>query len=156
MKLLKKYLILIAILAIIAVSFFPIKHFIKEKFLINSDNPNKEVVIKGKKYKLEEVNTPETMARGLGGRKSLCDQCGMLFVFPETGKHSFWMKDMKFSLDILWIYGNDIVFIEKNIPADSLEIINPDVISDKVVELAGGTVDEQGIIPGVSLIFSEK
>ena len=52
---------------------------------------------------VEIVKTPEAMARGLSGRDKLGDHQGMLFVFDADGRHSFWMKDMKFALDILWL-----------------------------------------------------
>lgn len=41
--------------------------------------------------------------RGLSGRESLAPTEGMLFVFPESGYHAFWMKDMQFPIDIIWV-----------------------------------------------------
>ena len=52
---------------------------------------------------LETVTTPNERALGLSGRESLPELTGMIFVFPEKGKHGIWMKDMKFTIDILWL-----------------------------------------------------
>ena len=41
--------------------------------------------------------------RGLSGRSFLPEGRGMLFVFEKPGRHGFWMKDMKFAIDIIWI-----------------------------------------------------
>ena len=71
--------------------------------------------IRGRKFDLEVVATEETRQKGLGGRDALCSNCGMLFVFSQSGNHSFWMKDMRFNLDIIWISGGKIVYIAKNL-----------------------------------------
>lgn len=60
--------------------------------------------------------TPDQQAKGLSIKNSLNDSEGMLFPFDKPGDYSFWMKDMKFPIDILWIdTSNKIVHIEKNL-----------------------------------------
>lgn len=49
------------------------------------------------------ASTPQSRERGLMHTKSLCENCGMLFVFPNSGKHSFWMKNTKLPLSIAFI-----------------------------------------------------
>ena len=49
------------------------------------------------------MDTPETRERGLMFRKGLGAGHGMLFVFDKTGEYAFWMKNMTFSIDILWL-----------------------------------------------------
>ena len=56
----------------------------------------------GREFRLEVADTPEALAQGLSGRPGLPDDQGMLFVFPAPDKACFWMKDMRFNLDILW------------------------------------------------------
>lgn len=51
----------------------------------------------------------ETRRRGLSHREKLEPQTGLLFSFPEVGKYSFWMKDMRFPLDIIFIRPNGVV-----------------------------------------------
>ena len=49
------------------------------------------------------ADTQPLRAKGLSGSDPLLALEGMLFVFPEDGSYSFWMKDMKFAIDILWL-----------------------------------------------------
>lgn len=53
--------------------------------------------------KVTVADTPELRSRGLSGREQLRNGEGMFFIFPEDGIYSFWMKDMKFPIDIIWI-----------------------------------------------------
>lgn len=108
----------------------------------------KYVSIHGKRIKIETVSTPEGMRLGLGKRESLCLDCGMLFVFEEKNKTPFWMKDMLFDLDIIWIDGGKIVWIKKNVDHTSLETITPLVSADKVLEVNAGFCEKYGILPG--------
>lgn len=64
------------------------------------------------------ADNDETRERGLSGRDSLTDQQGMLFDFSDIGptKPGFWMKDMKFALDFVWINNNKVVGITPNVP----------------------------------------
>lgn len=52
---------------------------------------------------VEVVSKDEDLRRGLQGRDVLADRQGMLFVFKSDGFYRFWMKDMKFPLDMIWI-----------------------------------------------------
>lgn len=54
--------------------------------------------------------------KGLSGRESISETEGMLFVFDIPREYSFWMKDMKFPIDIVWIDENqNIIYIEEGI-----------------------------------------
>ena len=54
--------------------------------------------------------------KGLSIKNTLNESEGMLFPFDTPGEYSFWMKDMKFPIDIIWIDSNyKIVYIEKNL-----------------------------------------
>lgn len=99
-------------------------------------------------FKVEIVDTPKKLEEGLRNRENICDNCGMLFIFSKSGRHSFWMKGMKFGIDIIWIDGNEIVHVEKNIPFNYSKIMNPEVRSDKVLEINGGTTERIGIKTG--------
>jgi len=60
--------------------------------------------------------TPESQAKGLAIKDSLEETEGMLFIFESPQKYSFWMKDMKFPIDIIWINSaGKIVHIENNL-----------------------------------------
>lgn len=76
--------------------------------------------IGGKIYELEIADEPVEKARGLGGRADLNDDLGMLFIFQDSGFHSFWMRGMQFALDIVWISEDfKIVHMEKSLQPDT-------------------------------------
>lgn len=61
--------------------------------------------------------TPDSQSKGLAIKDSLNENEGMLFIFESPQKLSFWMKDMKFPIDIIWLdSAGKIVHIEKNLP----------------------------------------
>lgn len=67
---------------------------------------------------VELANSAEARSRGLMYRTHLDPQAGMLFVFPESQEHGFWMKNTPLSLDMIFISGDlEIVgIIEKTTP----------------------------------------
>lgn len=66
---------------------------------------------------VEIANDQNSRAKGLSERTFLQSNQGMLFIFPEPGIYSFWMKDMNFALDIIWLDENKkIIGIEENVP----------------------------------------
>jgi uncharacterized membrane protein (UPF0127 family) len=111
-------------------------------------NRIKTVTLGKQKFQAEVVSSDEKLQKGLGGRSSLCQSCAMLFRFSLFGRYSFWMKDMRFPLDIVWISDGRINHIEKNVPADFSSIFTPSVDADKVLELNVGTVDRLGAKEG--------
>ncbi|WP_231129217.1 DUF192 domain-containing protein [Candidatus Nitrosocosmicus hydrocola] len=59
---------------------------------------------------------PSEQSKGLAIKDSMNEKEGMLFIFKNPQKHSFWMKDMKFPIDIIWADPTGkIVHIEKNL-----------------------------------------
>ena len=69
---------------------------------------------------LETAVSTEAVAQGLSGRTKIPAD-GMLFVFPEADMRYFWMKNMNFPLDIIWLSDNTIVGITYNatIPSEN-------------------------------------
>lgn len=115
----------------------------------------KNLKINGKTIKVEIADTKEKRSKGLGGRESLEDDSGMLFIFPDSKKHSFWMKGLKFSLDFVWIKDNKVVDIILNAPPptegqkdEDLPIFMPNMEVDKILELKSGGVERFGIKVG--------
>lgn len=58
------------------------------------------------RFLAEIADIPELRSKGLGGRDSLPEQTGMLFIFPSGQTSAFWMKGMRFPLDFVWIGAN--------------------------------------------------
>ena len=60
------------------------------------------VSINGGVFSVDIADTSEERAQGLSGREALLSDEGMLFIFGESSTHSFWMKEMKFPIDIIF------------------------------------------------------
>lgn len=110
------------------------------------------VVVAEKTYVLEIAATKEEQTLGLGGRDSLCDTCAMLFLFREPARHGFWMKDMRFPLDIVWLLGERVVHIEHHVPYDSMAVYYPESEANQVLEFNAGALE--GVRVGDSMRFS--
>lgn len=107
-----------------------------------------EVVVGGHAFRVEVVQDEIKLARGLGGRKGLCRECGMLFLFGQKGHHAFWMKDMRFPLDIFWISDGRVVGLRKNVTPAQQEALRPEIEAQAVLELNAGSADSYGIKEG--------
>ncbi len=108
----------------------------------------------------EIADTPLKRATGLMYRDHLDKNHGMLFFFSQPHAYSFWMKNTKIALDLIWLDGNKrVVHIERSVPIctksdDSCPQYRPN--SDDalyVLEIAGGTVEEYKIEKGSKLEF---
>lgn len=74
------------------------------------------VSVGGENLTVTLSTTPESQSKGLTIKNSIAQNEGMLFIFKSPQKYSFWMKDMKFPIDILWADSSGkIVHIEKNL-----------------------------------------
>lgn len=95
------------------------------------------------------ATTEEERANGLMFRKTLNEDQGMLFVFEEEGLYSFWMKNMNFAIDILWLDSQKrIVHLERNVPPCKKEpcpTYSPSIPSKYVLELKAGSVDSRNL-----------
>ncbi len=70
----------------------------------------------GVDVRVEIADNDRERSLGLSGREALLPGTGMLFVFDASGSYNFWMKDMKFPIDIIWIDEDAlVVWIEKNV-----------------------------------------
>ena len=99
---------------------------------------------------VEVADTRSSRELGLSGRTSMRDTEGLLFVFDTPGRYGFWMKDMKFPLDIIWINQNGVVVeIERELDASSY----PKVFTNRseasyVLEINGGRAEHFGLYLG--------
>lgn len=105
---------------------------------------------------VELATSPENYYLGLSNRKFLKQDWGMLFLFPNKEKRFFVMRDMNFSLDIVFIDENTIIDIYKNLPFAKKEqniLYNSSIAVDKVLELNGGFCDDHNVEVGDELKF---
>lgn len=104
-------------------------------------------------FNVEIASTTLNQTRGLSFRPSLGANDGMLFLFGGSGSvQNFWMKDMNFPLDMIWISGNTVVGFAQDVPIPapgaalwSLPIYTSPDHTDKVLEVNAGTVAKYNI-----------
>ena len=117
------------------------------------------VAVGGQTIYVEVADTPEERARGLSSRRSIGANEGMLFVFDSPGSYGFWMKDMNFSIDIVWIQDDEIVGFEENVqPVEGksvfgLKIYHPPEPVNKVLEVKAGMVKKYGFQAGDIIVI---
>ena len=103
-----------------------------------------QISIGAQSIKAEVARTPIALARGLSGRDGLGENESMLFIFGIADRHGFWMKDMKFPIDIIWLKDNKIIGFTENIEpqigakTQDLKIYYPPEPVDRVLELRAG------------------
>ncbi|MCK4744598.1 DUF192 domain-containing protein [Candidatus Parcubacteria bacterium] len=115
--------------------------------------------IKEQNIKVELAETEQERIKGLSGRENLCDNCGILFIFNKEDFHSFWMKEMKFPIDIIWINNDKIVQITKNadLPqAKNIPTYTPKQKASKVLEVNAGFCEKHNIKVGDKVLFLWK
>jgi uncharacterized protein len=67
---------------------------------------DKTVQIDGQQIKAEIARNSVEFETGLGGRPCILPDQAMLFIFRAPDRYPFWMKGMKFPIDIVWITAN--------------------------------------------------
>lgn len=110
-------------------------------------------------YSIEIRDEPLGMARGLSGRESLEEDAGMLFVYSRPERPLFWMKDMNFRLDFVWIREFKIVELSENIPHPAENDgktyrLRPSEPADMVLEINAGDIEKHQIKVGGEIKIS--
>lgn len=142
----KIYLILFIIVAVTLIGFLTTKNY-----------PS-QIILGGKVFTVDVADTSFTMNKGYSGHPPIGNNEGMIFVFPENGKHGFWMKDMLFSLDIIWMDENFVInHIERGVKPDTYpKIFYPEKDARYVLEIQAGEVNKLGVKIGDKVKFIEK
>ncbi len=137
-------ILFLIVVAVAGISKFNIKDIYNPQAI---DNNISNGSIGNQKLQLEIANNASPRALGLSGRESLEDGSGMLFVFPEVGKYGFWMKDMNFPIDIIWINNEmRVVGVEKNIAPDTYpDSFYPPGDIKYALEVPGGYFDKYSL-----------
>lgn len=113
------------------------------------------VVAKGQKFLAEVASKPQEQALGLMHRQFLAKDRCMIFIYPEDGNHSIWMKNCLISLDVVWLK-DDGVIVEsaENVPpcspmrGDDCPTYGGMVLARHFVEFAAGTIKRLGLHKG--------
>ena len=131
-------------------------------FLINQSSKNltpeniKQIKIAGQNIKAILALNEEKQTKGLSGKEKLENDEGMLFVFDKAGKYNFWMKDMNFPIDIIWI-GEDmkVVYIKKDAdPKLYPETYGPELDAKYVLEVVSGFSEKNNLKVGDEVLFT--
>ena len=124
---------------------------------LQTGNTIKEICFASQCFDIEVARTKEERMKGLQFRKSLPKDAGMLFIFPKSQPHSFWMKDTFLALDIIWIdQDKRIVEIMTNIlpcKTEQCPVYTPSKDALYVLELNSGRSLESGLKVGDQASF---
>ncbi len=141
----KKLLIILASIVIV---------FVVIVFAAQTSYETIEVDVSGLEFEMLVADNAYKHAKGLSG-KSLddLDADGMIFLYDTPRELSFWMKDMEFDIDVLWVKDGTIVKINEDVRApeegeEPLTMNSSPFEVDMVIELPVGVVDDRGIIAG--------
>jgi uncharacterized protein len=123
--------------------------------------PAPTVTIGDASFAVELAVTHEQRTQGLSGRPGLTPGAGMLFIFGSEGLYYFWMKDMRFPLDMVWINAEcAVVDITKEVPppdpgqtTSDLSTYAPSEPAQYVLEINAGQAESAGIHIGDMVEF---
>ena len=110
---------------------------------------------------VEVAATPDQRAQGLSGRVSLPADAGMLFDMGQVTTPDFWMKDMRFALDLVWIGADRRVLgvtpgvpPQPGVPDAQLLLYRPPSPVRYVLEVNSGAAARLGLTAGAQLAFN--
>lgn len=130
-------------------------------FLTSFFLPKKTTLtIRNHTFAVELAKSIQQKTKGLGYRSLLNENTGMLFLFDAPQILNFWMKDMKFAIDIIFIQGNKIVTIYNSVPFPSpdtplshLPNYSSNEPADKVLEINAGISEKYGFEEGDEVVI---
>lgn len=104
-------------------------------------------------YVLEVVRTDADRQKGLSGRDALAPQTGMLFLFESPDRHTFWMRGMRFPIDMIFLRDGVIGHIAANVqppktPTEEPASVRPPQIINQVIEIPAGDAKKLGLTVG--------
>lgn len=103
---------------------------------------------------IEVADNEEERAQGLMYRSQMADSVGMLFIFEQAEPRSFWMKNTKIPLDIIYVGPDkEIVMIYKGVMPYSTQSVPSYKDARYVVEVNGGYTTEHNIKEGDHIDF---
>jgi len=123
----------------------------------NSELPNRPyVMINNHPVEVELARTEAEQTQGLSNHAPLKDNQGMLFVFNELTPRTFWMKNMNFPIDIIWIKDNTIIKISHNLPPEGdnpKNVYKSDGAINNVLEVNSGWAQKNNINIGDKIMY---
>lgn len=121
----------------------------------SSPMAEKQITVGASALMVEVADTEPLREKGLSGRTGLAEGRGMLFVFEQDGEWGMWMKDMRFSIDIVWADASGtVVTVAQDVSPDTYpQAFLPSVPVRYVLEVPAGYTAQQGIAEGVKIVL---
>ncbi len=110
-----------------------------------------QATMNGEVIQLEVAETQQQKAIGFMFRPEIPDDRGMLFSFDPPRQVSFWMKNVRVPLDMVFLRDGEVVAIAADVPpctSDPCPTYGPPELIDSVIELRGGRAAELGLQAG--------
>lgn len=119
------------------------------------------IIIHNQEARVLVANTPSQLYRGLGKRDSLEGYSGMVLMFPKSGRHGIVMREMRFSLDIVWLQHGVVVDIAHQVPVEQVGEQGytpyfPREDANAVLELPAGDAMRYGLAIGDKIEVGKK
>ncbi len=120
--------------------------------------PSAVIELKGQELKVLVAEISHHQRKGLGGRESLEEYDGMVFLFSYSDKHTMVMRNMEFPIDIVWLEKGVVVDIAPNIQAEpsvpeaNLTKYYPRKSANLVIELPTGWVEKNDLRIGDKMV----
>lgn len=107
---------------------------------------------------VELATSGAALQQGLSGRNSLAQDKGMLFVFQKPDIYRFWMPDMRFPIDIIWMNENKVIDIDENVSnefnPDNPVFFTPSSPAQYALEVNAGFTRSHNINIGDAVVFN--
>ena len=147
----KKTLLIVAFTVVVLIGVV-----VNQKNVLNESNNNNQNISQKEGHVLKVgtarvlidiADTPPLRERGLSGRRLLLDDQGMYFIFDHPGMYPFWMKEMNFPIDIIWIGEHmSVVDITKSAsPSSFPQTFVSSVPALYVLEVQAGFAERYGV-----------
>ncbi len=115
----------------------------------------RSMTLAGEPFRVELANDPASRRQGLMDRPTLPANRGMLFIYPDEAPRSFWMKDVRFPLDLLFLDRHwRLVHLVEHVPpctGNDCPGYGRGVDAQYVLELPAGTAARLGLENGSRL-----
>lgn len=157
----KKILFLFGVFLAVAIGLYFAKDYLMNMPATPDSKKTSTVTINNHSFRVTEVSSQKDREIGLSKTESISSDQGMLFVFDKADYYSFWMKNMKFPIDIIYITEDTINTIETNVQLPKNNTGNPTTYrpekpSDKVLEIQAGLSDEYGFKVGDKVTYGDS
>lgn len=126
-----------------------------------SDYDEGAVSVGGASFRVDFADTAAKRSAGLSGREPLRNDEGMYFLFASSTSQAFWMKDMKFPIDIVWIREGRVVGVTADVPppgpgVSGFELRPSPGPVEAVLEISAGHAAQHGIGAGDAVTVNRK